>query len=68
MATDQALRDELLGYQRNEITEYHIDRQLAKTIRAPEHGEIPEQIAKDELGHYQRKMSHSSGAFSRWQA
>jgi VIT1/CCC1 family predicted Fe2+/Mn2+ transporter len=54
MAIDQALREQLLGYQRNEITEYHIYRQLAKTIRSPENRQILEQIAEDELAHYGR--------------
>jgi hypothetical protein len=46
MAIDQAPGDELLGCQRNEITEYQIYRQLAKTIKSPENGRILEQIAE----------------------
>lgn len=51
---DQALREELLGYQRNEITECHIYRQLAKAVKSPENRRILQQIADDELGHYQK--------------
>jgi hypothetical protein len=32
MTIDQALRKQLSGYQRNEITDHHIYRQLAATI------------------------------------
>jgi hypothetical protein len=60
MAIDQALRERLLGYQRNEIAEHHIYRQLAKTIKSPENRQILERIAKDELAHY-RRWKHYSG-------
>jgi VIT1/CCC1 family predicted Fe2+/Mn2+ transporter len=39
-------------YQRNEITEYHIYKRLAKSIKDPENSEILDQIAEDELKHY----------------
>jgi vacuolar iron transporter family protein len=42
----------ILAFQQNEITEYHIYRLLAKTIKAPENREIIENIADDELKHY----------------
>jgi VIT1/CCC1 family predicted Fe2+/Mn2+ transporter len=54
VSIDAALREQLLGYQRNEITEYHIYRQLAKTIRSPENRRVLERIAEDERAHYQR--------------
>ena len=42
----------LLGYQRNEITEYHIYRQLARIQKSPENRKILERIADDEKRHY----------------
>lgn len=60
MAIDQALREQLLGYQRNEITEYHIYRRLAGTLQSTENRQILERIANEELAHYQR-WKHYTG-------
>ena len=46
------LRQMLLKFQRNEITEYHIYKRLAKSIKSPENQQILEEIADDELKHY----------------
>lgn len=46
------LMKQLLAFQRNEITEHHIYRRLARSIKAPENAAILEQIAEDELHHY----------------
>jgi hypothetical protein len=59
MAIDRALREELLVYQRNEITEYHIYQQLAKTIKSAENRKILEQIAVDEFNHYQKWKAYT---------
>ena len=59
MPISQELRDQLLGYQRNEIAEHHIYRQLAQTIKSPENRRILEQIADDELDHYQRWKAYT---------
>jgi VIT1/CCC1 family predicted Fe2+/Mn2+ transporter len=59
MPISQELREKLLGYQRNEITEHHIYRQLAQTIRSPDNRRILEQIADDELGHYQQWKTYT---------
>jgi VIT1/CCC1 family predicted Fe2+/Mn2+ transporter len=59
MGIDRALREQLLGYQRNEITEHHIYRQLAKTIKSPDNRRILEQIADDELGHYKKWQAYT---------
>lgn len=40
-------------YQRNEITEYHIYKRLAKTLNDPENSAVLDRIADDELYHYQ---------------
>lgn len=39
-------------YQRNEITEYHIYKRLAKTIKDPENSAVLDKIADDEMFHY----------------
>ena len=43
---------ELLGFQENEITEYHVYCQLARREKEPRNQEILQQIAEDELRHY----------------
>jgi len=46
------IRRRLLVFQKNEITEHHIYRKLAQTIKSPENRRILESIADDELRHY----------------
>ncbi len=46
------LMKQLLTFQRNEISEHHIYRRLARAIRSPENAAVLEQIAADELRHY----------------
>ncbi|HLA99202.1 MAG TPA: VIT1/CCC1 transporter family protein [Anaerolineales bacterium] len=46
------LRQQLLTFQQNEITEHHIYTRLARTIKSPENRKILEKIAADELNHY----------------
>jgi VIT1/CCC1 family predicted Fe2+/Mn2+ transporter len=53
MEIDQDLRQQLLGYQRNEITEYHIYSRLAEAVKSPDNRRILEDIAGDELRHYE---------------
>ncbi len=43
---------ELLSAQRNELSEYHIYKWLAKRIRNDKNREVLERIAKDELNHH----------------
>jgi rubrerythrin len=52
MGVAEETRQQLLVYQRNEITEYHIYTMLAKAVRAPENKRVLETIAADELRHY----------------
>lgn len=52
MAIDNGLRNQLLTYQRNEITEYYLYRRLAVRIDDPHNRDIVERIAEDELKHY----------------
>ncbi len=53
------IRKKALDFQRNEITEHHIYSWLAKTINSPENAPIMEQIAKDELRHYNEWKQYS---------
>lgn len=53
MEIDQELRQQLLCYQRNEITEHHIYTRLAATVKSVENRRILEGIAADELRHYE---------------
>ena len=51
MSQEEAIGHILEAFQRIEITEYHIYKRLAKSIRNPENRLIMEQIAEDELRH-----------------
>ncbi|MEZ0395320.1 MAG: VIT1/CCC1 transporter family protein [Anaerolineales bacterium] len=52
MEISAPIMEQLLTFQRNEVTEHHIYRRLARTIKSPENAAILEQIAADELHHY----------------
>jgi VIT1/CCC1 family predicted Fe2+/Mn2+ transporter len=53
MKISDDIRQRLLAFQRNEITEHHIYNRLARTIKSPENRQVLEHIAADELRHYQ---------------
>jgi len=48
----EEIRRKLLVYQKNEITEHHVYRRLARMAGSPENRRILENIADDELRHY----------------
>lgn len=52
MPLSESVRKQALIFQQTEITEHHIYKRLAKKIRSPENAKIIEQIAEDELRHY----------------
>ena len=52
MQFSESVHQQILGFQQTEITEYHIYKRLAKKVNSPENAEIIEQIAEDELRHY----------------
>ena len=52
MQLSESVRKQVLGFQQTEITEHHIYKRLAKKINSPENAKIIEQIAEDELRHY----------------
>jgi len=50
---------QLLECQRNEITEHHIYRRLARMQKSPENRRILERIAEDEKRHYEQWKSYT---------
>jgi vacuolar iron transporter family protein len=52
MEITEDLRKHILIFQQTEITEYHIYKRLAKKIKSQENTRILDQIAEDELRHY----------------
>jgi VIT1/CCC1 family predicted Fe2+/Mn2+ transporter len=52
MQLSERVRKQVLGFQQTEITEHHIYKRLAKKVNSPENAKIIEQIAEDELQHY----------------
>jgi VIT1/CCC1 family predicted Fe2+/Mn2+ transporter len=59
MDIDPQLREQLLKYQKSEITEYHIYHRLAQKAKLPENRRILEQIADDERRHYEDWKHHT---------
>jgi len=53
MSQEESIGPIIETYQRIEITEHHIYKRLAKTIKDPENSRVLGQIADDELRHYQ---------------
>jgi VIT1/CCC1 family predicted Fe2+/Mn2+ transporter len=51
-ALSQEIKNNVLTYQENEITEHHIYRKLADAIDSPENRRVLNDIAEDELRHY----------------
>jgi vacuolar iron transporter family protein len=49
---NEDMRKKLILFQQTEITEYHIYKRLAKRIKSGENAKILNQIAEDELRHY----------------
>ena len=52
MEVSEEVRQHVLAFQKNEISEHHIYRRLANSIPPGENRRILEQIAEDELRHY----------------
>jgi VIT1/CCC1 family predicted Fe2+/Mn2+ transporter len=53
MELEPDLRQQLITFQRLEITEHHIYQRLAQTVQSKENRQVLEKIAQDELRHYQ---------------
>jgi VIT1/CCC1 family predicted Fe2+/Mn2+ transporter len=52
MQLSDSVRKQILVFQQTEITEHHIYKRLAGRVNSPENARILEQIASDELKHY----------------
>jgi VIT1/CCC1 family predicted Fe2+/Mn2+ transporter len=52
MQISESVRQQVLSFQQTEITEHHIYKRLAKRVKSPENAKVIEQIAEDELHHY----------------
>jgi vacuolar iron transporter family protein len=52
MQLSESVRQQVLEFQRTEITEHHIYKRLSQRINSPENAKILDQIAQDELRHY----------------
>lgn len=59
MQLTEETRNKVIQFQRDEITEYHIYSRLAKKIQSPENAQVMDQIAQDELRHYNEWMQYS---------
>jgi VIT1/CCC1 family predicted Fe2+/Mn2+ transporter len=55
----EVLKDQLLRYQENEITEYHIYRKLAGSLAGSPNAKVLEDIAEDERKHYHDWRKHT---------
>jgi vacuolar iron transporter family protein len=52
MQISETVRSKVIEFQRSEITEHHIYKRIAKRIKSEENAKIIDQIADDELRHY----------------
>lgn len=59
MTTEQNIGPALELFQRTEITEHHIYKRLARVVKSPENAAILNQIAEDELRHYEGWKKYS---------
>ncbi len=59
MELDEQLRQQLIVFQRDEITEYHIYNRLASATSSSENRRILDQIAQDELRHYKVLLKYT---------
>lgn len=62
------VRKQIVQAQRNEVTEYHIYKRLAREVKNEKHRKILNSIADDELRHYKTWMKYSGREVepSRW--
>jgi len=61
------IRKKIIVFQQTEITEYHIYKRLAQRVKSEENAKILDQIAEDELRHYNGWKSYThADAQPRW--
>lgn len=56
---DKELRDKILRFQKNEITEHRIYRRLSRSIKDAHNSKVLNDIAEDELRHYNIWKKHT---------
>ncbi|MBN2031034.1 VIT1/CCC1 transporter family protein [bacterium] len=68
MRIDKEIQKQLLIFQKNEKTEYHIYMKLARKVQCPENRKILKSIAEDELKHYEfwRTLTQSDVKPNQW--
>jgi VIT1/CCC1 family predicted Fe2+/Mn2+ transporter len=67
MQLSEDIRKKVLLFQQTEITEYHIYKRLAQRIKSPANARILDQIAEDELRHYNGWKKYTNEEVSpRW--
>jgi VIT1/CCC1 family predicted Fe2+/Mn2+ transporter len=68
MSINEDVRQKLLAFQKNEITEYHIYAKLAQTVKSAENRQVLEHIAYDELRHAEqwRAYTQQDVTHDRW--
>jgi VIT1/CCC1 family predicted Fe2+/Mn2+ transporter len=59
MVISEAVRHQLLSFQRNEITEHHIYAGLARVAKGPGNQEVLDKLSQDELRHYHQWKAHT---------
>ena len=65
MNIDPSTRQKFLTFQRNELTEYHIYRELAKVTKNSANRDVLNRIANDELRHYEQLKKATGQEVSR---
>ncbi len=60
MQLTEEIQNKIIQFQQTEITEYHIYKRLAKRIKSVENAKILDQIAEDELRHYNGWKKYSN--------
>jgi VIT1/CCC1 family predicted Fe2+/Mn2+ transporter len=60
VSISKEVHKKLIAFQRNEITEYHIYRKIARTVTSPENRDILERIAADEKRHYEEWREYTN--------
>ncbi len=67
MQLTEEIRTQVIRFQQTEITEYHIYKRLAKRIQSAENAKILNEIAEDELQHYEGWKKYSQAEVQpRW--
>ena len=59
MSISEDVRQKLLVFQKNEITEYHVYATLAQTVKSAENRQVLEHIAYDELRHAEQWRTYT---------